>query len=391
MRILVTDAEQRPALAVVRSLGRAGHAVVTTSHTRKPLAASSRYALSNFLTASPLADPEQFAADLVALIDAQRIDALFPVTEQAHIAILARRDKFAGVCLPAPDFDVFRRVADKAEVLSVAKSLGIATPVQVHIEEPSDIAAHRETLPYPVVLKPARSVAGPEKHVVRYARDPAELDARLAALPREAFPVLVQQRVIGAGVGVFLLLWDGETRAVFSHRRIRENPPSGGGSVYSESTSPDAALVEQAVRLLRHFDWKGLAMVEFKIDRSTNVAYLMEINGRVWGSLQLSIDAGVDFPALLVNTACAGAIETPSPYRTGVRLRTWWGDVDHLLARLKHSAERLSLSPDAPSRSELLRDFLRWRRVDRIETFRWNDPRPFFRDTAMWLRGRMRR
>ena len=25
-------------------------------------------------------------------------------------------------------------------------------------------------------------------------------------------------------------------------------------------------------------------------------AYLMEINGRLWGSLQLAIDAGVDFP-----------------------------------------------------------------------------------------------
>ena len=75
-----------------------------------------------------------------------------------------------------------------------------------------------------------------------------------------------------------------------------ENPPSGGGSVYSESTAADETLVEQAKRLLEHFSWRGLAMIEFKIDRSTGTPYLMEINGRVWGSLQLAIDAGWTSP-----------------------------------------------------------------------------------------------
>jgi hypothetical protein len=36
-------------------------------------------------------------------------------------------------------------------------------------------------------------------------------------------------------------------------------------------------------------------MVEFK-DDGVNPPCLMEINGRFWGSLQLAIDAGVDFP-----------------------------------------------------------------------------------------------
>ena len=40
-------------------------------------------------------------------------------------------------------------------------------------------------------------------------------------------------------------------------------------------------------------------MVEFKLDARDGVAKLMEINGRFWGSLQLAVDAGVDFPAIL--------------------------------------------------------------------------------------------
>ena len=39
-------------------------------------------------------------------------------------------------------------------------------------------------------------------------------------------------------------------------------------------------------------------MMEYKQDRRTGTPLLMEVNGRFWGSLQLAIDAGVDFPYL---------------------------------------------------------------------------------------------
>jgi predicted ATP-grasp superfamily ATP-dependent carboligase len=55
--------------------------------------------------------------------------------------------------------------------------------------------------------------------------------------------------------------------------------------------------------LLGQFDWQGVAMVEFKVEANTGTPYLLEVNGRFWGSLQLAIDAGVDFPALLVDAA----------------------------------------------------------------------------------------
>jgi len=390
MRILVTDAEQRSALAVVRSLGRAGHKIVTCSHAPRPLAASSRYVSSHVHAANPLLDQVRFVDDLVAAIRTYECDVVFPVTEQAHIAILTQPERLAGVCVPSPDADVFLRVADKEAVLGAAKAVGIATPNQIRLDAPNVAGgALPDNIPFPVVLKPARSVVGGAKHVVRYAADQFELERQLGSLPPEAFPVLAQQRVVGPGVGIFLLIWNGQTLAVFSHRRLRENPPSGGGSVYSESTAADERLVEQARRLLEHFSWRGLAMIEFKIDRATGTPYLMEINGRVWGSLQLAIDAGVDFPALLVAAACGRPSRASSQYRIGVRLRSWWPDVDHLLARVRHSPARLSLPPDAPDRSTVIRDFFRWRRGDRMETFRFHDPAPFFRDSADWIRRRV--
>lgn len=76
--------------------------------------------------------------------------------------------------------------------------------------------------------------------------------------------------------------------------------------MYRESVVADPALVERSRRLLARLNWQGVAMVEYKIDASTGMPYLMEINGRFWGSLQLAIDAGVDFPRLLLEVATGG-------------------------------------------------------------------------------------
>jgi predicted ATP-grasp superfamily ATP-dependent carboligase len=130
-------------------------------------------------------------------------------------------------------------------------------------------------------------------------------------------------------------------------------------------------------------------MVEYKLDAASGKPYLMEINGRFWGSLQLAVDAGVDFPALLVTLALGGRPVPTLSYQTGVRSRWWWGDVDHLLARLRRSPSELALPRTAPGRWRATMDFLRlWRRGDRNEVLRWADPLPFIRETIDWLHGR---
>jgi hypothetical protein len=92
---------------------------------------------------------------------------------------------------------------------------------------------------------------------------------------------------------------------------------------------------------------------------------------------------------MLVDLALGKKVVATTQYRTGVRSRWWWGDVDHLLARLRRSDARLALPPGSPGKLATLARFaVLWRPGDRNEIFRWNDPRPFFRETLQWLRGR---
>jgi predicted ATP-grasp superfamily ATP-dependent carboligase len=189
-------------------------------------------------------------------------------------------------------------------------------------------------------------------------------------------------------MGIFMLVWNGTVRAHFAHRRLREKPPSGGVSVYCESVAPDPAIVNASAQLLAKLNWLGVAMLEYKVERRTGIPYLMEVNPRFWGSLQLAIDAGVDFPRLLVDLAAGRTIGPAPQFRVGIRSRWWWGDVDQLLLRLRRTAAELSLPNDADSRAEAVMRFLTWGQRDRNEVLRFDDPRPFLRETALWFSRR---
>jgi biotin carboxylase len=392
-RILVTDGTQRSALAVVRSLGRAGHIVFVCGPRVPSLAGASTHSFAESIVASALDAPAQFVSDVSHLIERWRIDTVIPITEPSLLALLPERDSL-GVMIPWPDIDTFRAVSDKKSLLATAAELGFAVPKQIVLNSEADAhAMDPALLDYPLVLKPARSVSEHEGQRVSlgviHVASSGALRRALAALGEAAFPILVQQRIVGPGIGIFLLVWDGQLLATFAHERLREKPPSGGVSVYSQSVAADAELVERSRQLLEKVKWRGVAMVEFKRDARTGVAYLMEVNGRFWGSLQLAIDAGVDFPALLVAAASGEPVATPPRYRVGTRSRWWWGDVDHLLARWRKDAATLALPADAPSRWRATLDFLTfWHPHDHNEVFRLKDPRPFLRETIEWLHRR---
>src|SRR5438270_4727134 len=157
-RVLVTDGTQRSALAVVRSLGRAGHTVFVCSPRVPSLAGSSKFSFAEEAVANALDAPEEFVGEVSHLIERWRIDTLIPITEASLLALLPAQESM-GVLIPWPDVATFRAVADKKALLAKAASLGIAVPRQVVLSSEEDTRAlDPALLDYPLVLKPSRSV-----------------------------------------------------------------------------------------------------------------------------------------------------------------------------------------------------------------------------------------
>lgn len=394
---MITDGDNRAALAITRSLGRAGYQVIVGAECFPNLSAASRYCTQHFLYPDPQRDQEGFLTRIQQTIKQLDPDVLLPVAEVTTL-LCAKLKRYLGseVMVPFPAYDVVALAADKSKVLKTALALDIPIPETIFLEMPTHIdyvAELCQNLGFPVVVKPSRSryFKNGRWHdtITRYAINFSELAILLDDIPEEVYPVLLQERIVGPGVGIFALMQNDRIIRTFSHRRIREKPPSGGVSVLRESVAFNPVLREHAEKLLHAIGWQGVAMVEFKQDCRHDDDYrLMEINGRFWGSLQLAIDAGVNFPLDLIKSLQNHSLETQTEYRIGVKTRWFWGDMDALLARLFKPEHILKLPSGAPSKLSYFGDFIRLKEKNvNYEVLNLYDPKPWLLESRRWFRA----
>ena len=362
-KVFVTDGNLRSTLAAVRSLGRTGAWIGVGETVPRSLAAASRYCRESLVYPSPYGVPETFQEFLIEKLPKMGYTHLL-ATSDLTVQLVAPLAQVLEkkIVVMTGSAEALHRVQDKAAMVEDAPRVGIAVPRTIVPHSRTELLQFAEEVGFPVVVKPRRSrqlIRGQWRTgAVRYAWTPEDLVEIYDNCPVPG--PLVQERVKGEGRGVFLLMWNGEVKAAFSHRRLREKPPWGGTSVLSESIPLDETLARNAAELLRRAHWQGPAMVECKVDEHTGEAKLMEVNGRYWGSLQLALDAGVDFPKL--HLALASGENTPAltEYRSGVKCRWLLGDLDALVSLWRATPRQQQLYARSLSRGHAFMEFLKF-------------------------------
>lgn len=380
MKLLILDANQRSALAATRSLGSKGVPVVVADETEKTLSGSSKYCSESFSYSSPCENSQEFIETLKKECIKRNINIIFPMTEITTHLLLKHRDEFKGVIIPFASFETFEQLTDKCKLFELAQKLNVPTPktIVAFSSQPSVLSTlpfALSSLPFPVVIKPYRSrILLNEIWIqasVNYANSVKELEDKINKTEYlRHYPFLIQEYIKGEGRGIFTLYENGRPITFFAHRRIREKPPSGGVSVLSESIETDPLLRDYALRILSEINWHGPAMVEFKVTKEGR-PYLMEVNARFWGSLQLAIDAGVDFPYLLYQMAKGEPIQRVNSYKIGIKNRWLLGDLDYIYLTFKN---HVGLTFKIYSLIKFL-NFLD--KNTNFEVNRWSDLRPF--------------
>ena len=334
MTVLVLDGHSRAALETLQSLGRAGVLVDLASEVPDCLAMHSRY------VARKLQQPSQeSAADFQTWLREQdklrNYTLIVPATEASLLGLrqLDENDPLRQKAIIAGD-EALNVALDKEKTWQMARQLGVPAPGGVLLSTLSEIGPVQH---FPVVLKPTHSKIMVDSALrtlaVAIVKNESERREQLRRwLPLT--PVQQQEYIQGRGVGVEFLFNRGRKIWHFAHERVHEYPLTGGASSYRRSINPAAAMLQDAERLLTALNWHGVAMVEFKID-AKGQHWLMEINPRLWGSLALSIDAGVDFPLGLLQVA-KGEQPAPQPkYKVPYYTRDLRTDVEWLKCNIR--------------------------------------------------------
>lgn len=333
-RVLVLDAHTTQALACVRSLARAGYIVFVASPRRWPLASWSRYCRDQCHLGGE--SVREFAA-LRDWAQARGVSIVLPLTERSCVLCNAERNEWQaqGIVVGCETGDALLSTFDKARTLMLAAECGVAIP---RTHAPSSLeechAAARE-IGLPCVVKSRFSHYWTGASFVdgagtSYASDEGELETACRDHRQGDMWPLVQGFVEGSGKGLFTVCDRGRPLMWFAHERLRDVRPSGSGSSLRRSIPVDPRMLAPAERLLQSMRWHGPAMVEFR-DTGDGAPCLMEINGRFWGSLELAVRAGADFPRMWADLLRGEPEPTPATAEMGTTVRWLWGDVKRLL------------------------------------------------------------
>lgn len=341
MKVLVTDADQKHTLAAVRAL--AGENITVHAGSTKGFALSflSRYCSRRVVYPDPVKHEKDFVQFLITYAEREKIDVLLPIGYNANVVISKYKESLLQhIHVAIADYEQMSMAADKGKTMAFAESIGIKVPKTYH--------NINENIHYPVVVKGTKGQGN-----VTYVNSPKEL----SELDLEN--VLIQEYISGEGFGFYGLFNHGQPKAIFMHKRRREFPVTGGSSTSAESYY-DEQLREQGVKLLTALKWHGVAMVEMKRDSRNGEYNLMEINPKFWGSLDLSIHAGVNFPFLAVMMALNNDVNPVMEYDRDIKCRWLFPqELLHVLARPRSAVAFFLDFFDSKMKSNLrLDDFL---------------------------------
>ena len=354
-RILIPDDLGPSRAAVVRSLAKKGYICDHAWHfrgLRKRF--KSRY-IRNLQQVSPIDNKEDFVTDVIHLLKEKDYDILLPYGTPQLVLFSSHLNELSTLCdILIPSDECLKVGNDKLQLAQFCEKENIDAPRTLILKNLNDLDRIKQELNFPLVLKP-RTNHGFSKglHFIAHPEN---------AIPAINEPYIAQEFIPGYIHDVALIAKNGEVFQYFTQIRKLMYPISGGVGALNFSTH-NPVITKIAKEIIQKLNWSGMALLEFKLDSRDGKYKLIEINPRFYGTVDLAIKAGIDFPDLYVQLASGKTPKKHKNYQTGIRYKFLFGR--YTLAMIQKLAN---------SGWKDLKDSQEYKK--RITGFAWEDPLP---------------
>jgi predicted ATP-grasp superfamily ATP-dependent carboligase len=325
-RVLVLEGPgARGAVAAVRSLARAGWEVGVGRPPMATMAGRSR-AVRHIHVLPDLAAGADAYLDAVTEV-AGRYDFVVGAGDAEVLAVADGSDRI-GVAVAHPPRRALLAAMDKLRLHRAAVTAGVASPDTAIPDEQASWAKTETVVVKPRLHWEPNRLATELRVEARAATGPVAVEAEVRRISDAgAEPVL--QRYLTGQLMAYVAVIDvnGRILAHAQQRALHTYPKRVGVSARAVTEPVDLALAARVVTLVGELGLSGLIECQFLRD-ATDTAYVIDINARFYGSLQLAVAAGADLPALwlamLTGTVPSGP---PSQGAPGVRYQWLEGDL----------------------------------------------------------------
>ena len=302
VKILLLNCYSRNALAVINSLDPSY--ILVGAAEGGGILKSSRLA-EVVDVPSETKDPEACADAIIRHAGRLNIDAVIAAGTSSTEHLSEYKQKIAdatGAKVLVEDYDKVSKMADKWHMYEMCCELSIMAPRAVLLTDVNEVAdqARAGGLAYPYVLKPRRSFGAIGVEIFRSEQEVAAFQAGPAARSIKSETCMLQEYISGSLHDVTSCCRDGSVLSILSQERLQTCYDFGGGGIVNRTTREDD-ITASAGRIIEHMKWNGIAEFDF-IRTADGVAYLLECNPKIWGTTELTVEAGLNMPQQLVDS-----------------------------------------------------------------------------------------
>jgi len=287
-------------LGIIRSLGGLGVDVYAVVEDRFLPSAMSRY-LRHAFVLDTLGAQDNYLTQLLAIGNQiGRLPILVPTDDYAAAFVAENADALQkSFRFPAVAPGLPRKLANKREMISLCKRIGVPCPAASVPNSVDDVHAFIEHARFPVVLKAADAQLLPKgARSTSIARDPNEL-LELYRLSAAGGADLILQEYIPEAAAedwIYHGYVNPQTGCSigFTGQKLRSYPAFAGPTTLGVSI-PNAALARQSERLLKAIEYAGIMDLDYRLDKRDGQYKLLDFNPRIGANFRMFENAnGVD-------------------------------------------------------------------------------------------------
>ena len=331
MNILIVNYIGNNVTSAIRSFVKLGHSVDIAIPSKKLSLGIRKYYKSKYLNKiyiinSPTIAPEKFKNDLLKIVSSNKYDSILPFGVVSTISIARIKNELSEYTnIGIADYNIIELIHNKEKLQLLLNDNGFKVPKVYEYESIEDLKNIQ--IKFPVVIK-IRKGCGVDKGV-RYAENFEELECNYQDLNSKTtlnpdiedfFKPMIQEYIPGKIHDGLFLFNKGKMKSAMTQIREVTYPISGGVGV-NNITTYEPGLIKYGKEILEFVKWHGPCQVEVKKDERDGGYKLIEINPKLWGTLDLSIKAGINFALKSVEIAVNGDTKEQYDYKVGLKYK----------------------------------------------------------------------
>jgi len=290
----------------------------------------------------PERDSPDFLAKLMKIITQEKCSVIYPLStfDQEYFAAQRRFFEGKGMRVVVSDLRSVSTANDKLKLYELCRKVGIRVAAYVPLHERSALDTALQELGYPkqpVVFKLSHSTAARGLAIIRTGGSIFESIHRPNGLPNMSAEELSRtlahmgwssgilcEYLPGDEYSVDVLSWNGEPLVSVVRKRYAT---TGGLALHAEVVDdPEVRKLAEAV--VRKLKLSYTSNVQIRRDNQ-NVPCLMEVNPRIPGTIGLTVEAGVNMPAVALELALGREVPSRFSISYGIRIMRYWSGYYH--------------------------------------------------------------